>query len=268
MGPTCRASHERTTTLQSLHTPADSADGSASAVSARKRRPSRAQRRRSWRERKRELYARRKDSGKCTRCPSLDLAPDSLMCAGCLTYAKTQTKASTKRGRKARRKAGLCAHCGLVRSETYECPGCRERLGRQEPIQNVNRNVNLHHAPALAIGGSSRPTAPLEWVTEANGERHQRYRGQGRKGPPSKLQTLEWSLRAIEAEVSRARCDFATYYSDENGKLPKLQRDASRHAARGHLTLALRFAAEALGVDEETVAQIADLVERGGKGLR
>lgn len=58
----------------------------------------------------------------------------------------------------------------------------------------------------------------------------------------------------METEISRARSELQAFYSDENQQLPRIQRDAAKRSALGHLELLQRF--------------VTELVDRTRKGLR
>ncbi len=221
---------------------------SASKRAARNRRNRGSVRRLARREKERLKYANRKEAGQCTRCESDQLAPDSLMCADCQAYTAAASNSSHARLRADRRKRGVCIRCEAA-TDRYECLECLTAAGTA-PIVTANQTANQTRAPAH----HRAPPSPSVWVVEKDGKRRLRYRGQGRRGAPSRLATDEWDLRAIEQEIKRARTDMIAYVSPEVRVLPSIQRAAVKQSALGHLELAQRF--------------LDDLVERTAKGLR
>lgn len=193
-----------------------------------------------------ERYYERQANQQCTEC-GVAVGPDRQLCDRHLAAQNKAASASMARLRAGRRAAGECAEgCGRA-SKTYRCSVCRPTKA------GVNGGVNVRQHARFHTEGVRRPVE-RQWVTEVDGKRRQRFRGKARRGQPTRLETDEWDLRAIETEISRARADLQRFYSEENQALPRVQREAAKRSALGHLELVQRFADE--------------LVERTRKGLR
>jgi hypothetical protein len=186
------------------------------------------------------LYAERKAASQCLWC-GIPAAPDSAYCLVHRDIVRRQQADRYKRIRAERRRNGMCGGCGARKSKTFWCSECRPKS------DGVNNGV-VNPEPRVV-----RPSATKQLVVEADGWFRQRYKGRD-KGPPTRLETDEWDMRSIEAEISRARGDMLTYWSAENQAQPRIQREASKRSALGHLELAQRF--------------LDDLVDRTGKGLK
>lgn len=200
--------------------------------------------------RARELRADRQQRGECVRGCGQQAGADSDYCRYCEPKALSASAARMKSLRAERRVRGECAFCGKPKSP-YRCAECRASDGR--PLVGCSPGVN-RASPARFHTEGMRHTVEPKWVAEADGRRRRRFRGKARRGAPSRLETDEWDLRAMETEISRARAELHAFYSEENQERPRIQRDSAKRSALGHLELLQRF--------------VCELVARTRKGLR
>lgn len=190
------------------------------------------------------LYAERKAASECLWC-GIPAAPDSAYCCVHRDITRRQKAAHAKRVKDVRRTNGMCADCGRRKSKTRYCNECRPRRGVDNGVDKIELPARSNRKP--------KTSAAVDLVPENDGYIRKRYRGRD-KGPPTRMETDEWDIRIIEAEMSHTRSDMIRYWSAENQAMPRIQRDASKRSALGHLELAQRV--------------IDDLVERTAKGIR
>lgn len=167
---------------------------------------------------------------RCVRCRR-DLtdaeAEVSDLCAPHLADKRARQAKSEKRARSARRRNGMCAECGAVKSKRYYCPGCLVKVGRTPKSSAVDN----------AVDKSARIAAR----TSRRNEGRDRYRGRPRRGRPSDVDEATLDRDDI-IRLAHLWCDGIAYAkSPEVQALPRIQRRDALEAAIDHARHGIRF---------------------------
>lgn len=177
----------------------------------------------------------------CTAPPP----PGESMCAAHAEVRRAKQREAMRKLRRRLRKQRQCIDCKRP-SRTLRCricrPSTRSLAAEMAPISGVNLGVNStddDRAQRIAAATSQR----LE--DDGRPGVRTRYHGRGKKGQPTKLESVATDVRGAALELERALAALARYHSPEVQALPPIQRDGARDAVIEHFALADRFLDEA-----------------------
>jgi hypothetical protein len=164
-------------------------------------------------------YKERQADGQCTY-PGCELpaADGADLCHGHHAAAKARKRSWISKQRARWRKKGRCTRCGRKRapSSKWGCPKCLNEVRGARP-----RLVDQH------VDKRSRIAART--AIDKDGRR--RYRGQSRRGAPSRAATDEADIADIRKGTLRTEEGLSYASSDEVQALPRIQREEARQAA-------------------------------------
>lgn len=163
---------------------------------------------------------------RCTRCPA-EVPPGEDLCGPCREDHRARCRKAMRAARARRRAAGQCLYCRRP-SDVVRCAACKIAQGRVPK-------------PTTGDYPGDYP-AQDKFRADANGWK--RYRGRGRKGPPSIAAQDEHDLAAAAAQLERGREAARYARSAAVTALPRIQRVAAHSAAADELALAARLAGE------------------------